>query len=53
MTLRELFIALGYQIDESSEKKAEQGIQNLKNKATQIRRLKAGAGEQRPLQHRG
>lgn len=36
MTLRELFIALGYQIDESSEKKAEQGIQNLKNKATQI-----------------
>lgn len=36
MTLRELFIALGYQIDEASEKKAEQGIQNLKNKATQI-----------------
>ena len=36
MTLRELFIALGYQIDESSEKKAEQGIQNLKEKATQI-----------------
>ena len=36
MTLRELFIALGYQIDESSEKKAEQGIQNLKDKATQI-----------------
>lgn len=36
MTLRELFIALGYQIDETSEKKAEQGIQNLKDKATQI-----------------
>ena len=36
MTLPELFIALGYQIDETSEKKAEQGIQNLKDKATQI-----------------
>ena len=29
MTLRELFIALGYQIDETSEKKAEQGIKTL------------------------
>jgi len=29
LTLRELFIALGYQIDETSEKKAEQGIKSL------------------------
>lgn len=36
MTLRELFIALGYQIDETSEKKAEQGIKSLKDKASQI-----------------
>lgn len=36
MTLRELLIGLGFKIDESSEKKAEQGIQGLKDKATQI-----------------
>lgn len=36
MTLRELLIGLGFKIDESSEKKAEQGIQGLKDKATQL-----------------
>lgn len=36
MTLRELLIGLGFKIDESSEKKAEQGIQVLKDKATQL-----------------
>ena len=36
MTLRELLIGLGFKIDESSEKKVEQGIQGLKDKATQL-----------------
>jgi tape measure domain-containing protein len=36
LTLRELLIGLGFKIDESSEKKAEQGIQGLKDKATQL-----------------
>lgn len=36
MILRELLIGLGFKIDESSEKKAEQGIQGLKDKATQL-----------------
>lgn len=36
MTIRELLIGLGFKIDESSEKKAEQGIQGLKDKATQL-----------------
>lgn len=36
MTLRELFIGLGYKVDEASEKKAEQGIQSFKDKATKI-----------------
>lgn len=36
MTLRELLIGLGFKIDVSSEKKAEQGIQGLKDKATQL-----------------
>lgn len=36
MTIRELLVGLGFKIDESSEKKAESGIQDLKNKATQL-----------------
>lgn len=36
MTIRELLVGLGFKIDEKSEQKAEQGIQDLKNKATQI-----------------
>lgn len=33
MTIRDIFIFLGFQIDESSESKAEQGINKLKNLA--------------------
>ena len=34
MTLRELFFSLGYKVDSSSEKKAEQSIKSLKSMAT-------------------
>ena len=34
MTLRELFFSLGYKVDGSSEKKAEQSIKSLKSMAT-------------------
>ena len=34
MTLRELFFSLGYKVDGSSEKKAEQSIKSIKSMAT-------------------
>lgn len=36
MTIRDIIIGLGFQVDESSAKKAEQGVTNLKNKATKL-----------------
>lgn len=36
MTIRELFIALGYEVDKNSEAKAEQSIKTLKNTATKV-----------------
>lgn len=33
MTIRELFISLGFEVDAQSEKKAEAAIQGLKNTA--------------------
>ena len=36
MTIRELFIGLGYQVDENSEKKAEGAIQSFKDKASKL-----------------
>lgn len=36
MTIRDIAIAFGYKIDENSEKKVEQGIQGLKQKATKL-----------------
>lgn len=36
MTIRDIAIAFGYKIDENSEKKVEQGIQSLKQKATKL-----------------
>ena len=36
MTIRELFIGLGYQVDEASEKKADQAIESFKDKASKL-----------------
>lgn len=36
MTLRELIISLGFNIDRNSEQRAEQGVKNLKNTATKL-----------------
>lgn len=36
MTIRDIFIAFGYKIDEDSEKKAEASIQGLKDTATRL-----------------
>lgn len=36
MTLRELIISLGFNIDRNSEERAEQGVKNLKNTATKL-----------------
>ena len=36
MTIRDIFIAFGYKIDEESEKKAEASIQGLKDTATRL-----------------
>ncbi len=36
MTIRELLVGLGFKINEESERQAEQGISDLKDKATQL-----------------
>lgn len=36
MTIRELFVGLGFQVDQNSQRKAEQGIEGLKNKASKL-----------------
>ena len=36
MTIRDIAIAFGYEIDKNSESKVEQGIQNLKSTATKL-----------------
>lgn len=36
MTIRELFVGLGFEVDKNSERKAEQGIENLKAKASKL-----------------
>lgn len=36
MTIRDVLIGLGFQVDESSARRAEQGVTNLKNKATKL-----------------
>ena len=36
MTLRELFIGLGFRVDEASEKKANDAIESFKDKAGKI-----------------